>query len=82
MASTPYQTTDTVSQLLSGSASDLSGMHGTAGAQAAYVASVATTTATTTTPYGFTTSTQANAIVTSLNSVMDCLKAHGLMASS
>jgi hypothetical protein len=40
---------------------------------------VATTASTTTTPYGFTTSTQANAIVTALNATIANLKALGLV---
>jgi hypothetical protein len=43
------------------------------------VADVATTGATNTTPYGFTTAAQANALVAAVNSVLAILKAHGLM---
>ena len=41
---------------------------------------VATTAATTATPYGYTTSTQADAIVTALNATIANLKALGLVA--
>lgn len=45
-------------------------------------AAVATTAATTTTPWGFTTSTQANAIVTLVNEMRAAMVALGLMAGS
>lgn len=45
----------------------------------ALVANVATTGSTTTTPYGYTTAAQADAIVTTINSILDILKTHGLM---
>ena len=41
---------------------------------------VATTGATTTTPYGFTTSAQANAIVTQLNAVITLLQAAAVVS--
>lgn len=45
-------------------------------------AAISTTAATTTTPWGFTTSTQANAIVTLLTEVRATLVALGLMKGS
>lgn len=50
--------------------------------QPATVASVTTTGATSSTPFGYTTSTQADAIVTALNSVIAKLKTLGLIASA
>ena len=41
---------------------------------------VTTTAATTSTPYGYTTSTQANAIVTAVNATLANLRALGLVA--
>ena len=50
--------------------------------QPATIAAVSTTAATSTTlAFGYTTSTQADAIVTSLNSVIAALKAVGLVAT-
>ena len=54
----------------------------TAAAQPATIAAVATTASSTATPYGYTTSTQADAIVTSLNADIAALKTLGLVASS
>jgi hypothetical protein len=45
------------------------------------VASVTTTAATTTTPYGYSTSTQADAIVTALNTVITNLNSLGLQST-
>lgn len=50
----------------------------TAVSQIAVGSSVTTTAATTTTPFGFSTVTQANGIVTLLNSVLAALKSYGL----
>lgn len=59
---------------------DLLGFFGkTPVGRAATIASVAVTGATNTTPYGFTTAAQANAIVTSLNACLVALKAHDLL---
>lgn len=51
-------------------------------AQASTIASVATTAATTSTPWGYSTSTQADAVVTALNSVITALKNIGIVATS
>jgi UDP-N-acetyl-D-mannosaminuronic acid transferase (WecB/TagA/CpsF family) len=45
-------------------------------------AAVATTAATTTTPYGFSTLTQANAIVTLVNEIRATLVANGMIAGA
>ncbi len=45
-------------------------------------AAVATTAATTTTPFGFSTSTQANAVVTLVNELRAAMVASGLIAGS
>lgn len=59
------------------------GFYGTTEAtQPSTIAAVATTAATTATPYGYTTSTQADAIVTALNSVIAALKTLGFVASA
>jgi hypothetical protein len=50
-------------------------------ARPATVAAVSTTAATTSTPFGYTTAEQADAIVTSLNSVIAHLKTLGLIAT-
>lgn len=50
--------------------------------QPATIAAVATTAATTSTPYGYSTSTQADGIVTALNSVIAALKTAGIIASA
>lgn len=49
--------------------------------QPAAVTSVTTTAATSTTPYGYLTSTQADAVVTGLNAVMARLRELGLIAT-
>ena len=61
----------------------LVGFYGTSPvAQPATIAAVSTTAATSTTlAFGYTTSTQADAIVTSLNSVIAALKTVGLVAT-
>lgn len=50
--------------------------------QAATIAAVGTTAATTTTPYGFGSSTQADAVNTTLNSVVAALKNFGIIAAA
>lgn len=54
----------------------------TAAAQPSTIASVTTTAATTATPYGYSTSTQADAIVSALNSVVAALKTLGIIAAA
>lgn len=69
-------------QYVGTAATDLIGFYGASpAAQPATVTSVTTTAATSTTPYGYLTSTQADAIVTSLNSVIAKLKTLGLIAT-
>jgi len=65
-------------------AGDTFKVHGTSGAgtQASNVAAVSTTGATNVTPFGFTTAAQPDALVAAVNSILTCLKTHGLMASS
>lgn len=82
MAATPYQSTSTPEIVLGGNADELVGFHGEACAQAATIAAVATTTPTTTSPYGFTTTTQFNALVAAVNSITDALKDKGIIASA
>lgn len=66
-----------------GAASGLAGAYGNSVAQAATIAAVATTASTSTTnAFGYTTSTQADAIVSALNSVLTALKNYGIVASS
>jgi len=61
------------------SATDLVGFYGVAGvAQASAITAVTTTGATTTAPFGYSTSTQANAIVSALNSVITALHNIGI----
>lgn len=65
------------------SATDLVGFHGaTPSDQRAVLAAVTTTASVTTTPHGFTTGTQADAIVTAVNEIIATLQEKGLMASS
>ncbi len=69
----------------SGSATSLIGVYGAtpvAQRSGAAGAAVATTTATTTTPAGFTTLTQANAVVTLVNEIRAALVAYGIMKGS
>lgn len=69
-------------QFIGGSATSEIGFYGaSATTQPATVTSVTTTAATSTTPYGYLTSTQADAVVTSLNSVIAKLKTLGLIAT-
>ena len=81
MPSTPYQTTDTVQQIIGGTASDVVGFHGTAADQAAAITSPASTGATSSSPYGFTTAAQADALVTAVRSILVALREKGLIAS-
>lgn len=66
------------------SATDKVGFYGTAPVvQASVITAVNTTASTSTTnAFGFTTSTQADAIVTALNSVITALKNIGIVASA
>ena len=65
------------------SATDLVGLYGTSPVdQAAAITSVNTTAATSTTnAFGFTTSTQADALVTAVNSILTALRDIGLIAT-
>lgn len=69
--------------VLGDAAADTVKFHGSAGSgvQAALVAAVAVTAATTTTPFGYSTAAQADAIVANLNAIRTCLINHGLMAA-
>jgi hypothetical protein len=51
-------------------------------AQAATIAAVTTTAATQTSPFGFSTSTQADAVVSNLNSIRTALINVGILASA
>lgn len=66
-----------------GASSGLVGFYGQTGtAQASTIAAVATTAASSTTnAFGYTTSTQADAVVSSLNSVILALKNIGIVAT-
>ena len=61
---------------------DKAGMHGAAAVQAAFVAAVAATGASNSSPYGYTTAAQADAIVTLVNAMRTALINHGIMAAS
>ena len=63
------------------SASSKAGFHNAASVQADAITSVTTTAATTTTPWGFATSTQANAIVTDVNAILVALRNKGIIAT-
>lgn len=52
------------------------------GARQAALTAVATTGATTSTPYGYTTAAQADAITARINEIITVLEAHGLVASN
>jgi hypothetical protein len=67
--------------LIGATSSDLVGFYGTAGVdQPAAITSVNTTAATSTTlAFGYTTSTQADAIVTAINSILSALREVGLI---
>lgn len=58
------------------------GMHGAASVQAALVAAVAATGSSNSSPYGYTTAAQADAIVTLVNAMRTALINHGIMAAS
>ncbi len=65
------------------SAADLVAFHGaTPVAQASVLTPVGTTAATSSSPVGFSTTTQANDIVTQLNAVILALKNKGILAAS
>lgn len=65
------------------SATDLVGFHGaTPSDQRAVTAALATTAATATTPKGYSTTTQADGIVSAVNEIIALLKEKGLMASA
>ncbi len=69
----------------SGSATSLLAVYGAtpvAQRSGAAGAAVATTAATTTSPYGFSTLTQANAVVTLVNEIRAALVAYGIMKGS
>jgi hypothetical protein len=69
--------------LIGQSASDKVGLHGaTPVIQATTVAAVATTGVSQSSPYGFTTSAQGDALVAAVNSILVALKAKGIMASA
>lgn len=70
--------------LWGGAATDKIGMYGkTPVVQAATIAAISTTASTSTTnAFGYTTSTQADAIVSALNSVITALKNLGAIASA
>lgn len=84
MAARQLSDARTDGQKLGQSASDLIGFWGTAGVvQGATVASVNTTAATSTTnAFGYTTSTQADAIVTAINAIIVRLQTPGFIASA
>lgn len=68
---------------LGGAATALAGCYGNAVVQASTIAAVATTASSSTTnAFGYTTSTQADAIVSGLNSVITALKNFGIVASA
>jgi hypothetical protein len=69
--------------ILGRDADDLIGFYGTTPCdQPAAVTAVATTAATSSSPYGYSTSTQADAIVTAVNALITNLAELGLIASS
>lgn len=80
----PYDGNTSPGVTLGASTSTLVHLYGGTGtAQAATVAAVATTASTSTTnAFGYTTSTQADAIVSALNSLITAAKNIGLIASS
>lgn len=64
-------------------AADKIGFYGaTPVVQASTFTSVDTTAATSSSPYGYSTSTQADAIVTAVNAIITCLENLGLAAAS
>lgn len=91
MSSTPYTTTDTgiFNELPNGmvgtATTSLVGFHGTAPTaqrSGAAQAAVITTSATSSTPYGFATAAQADAIVTLVNELRAALVAKGIIKGS
>lgn len=58
------------------------GFHGAAVVQAAAITAVASTGATNSTPYGFTTAAQADALVTAVNALITACKNKGILAAS
>jgi hypothetical protein len=62
----------------SGTAGGLSGAYGNAVAQAAAITPVVTTATTQTTPFGFATQAQGDALVSQLNAVILALKNYGI----
>lgn len=69
-------------QILGQSATDLVGFHGTTCDQAGAITSPSATAATdTTSAFGFTTSTQADAIVTSVRAILVALREKGIIAT-
>lgn len=85
MAAKQLSNGDTEGHVLGQSATDTISFHGaapTAQRSGAAQAAVATTGATNSSPYGFTTAAQADAIVTLLNEIRAALVAKGLMKGS
>lgn len=67
---------------LGSAATSLAGCYGSAVAQAAAITSPATTASTSTTnAFGYTTSTQADALVTAVNSLLTAARNFGLIAT-
>jgi hypothetical protein len=58
------------------------GVHGAAVVQAAHITSVSTTASTASSPVGYATTTQADAIVTAVNAILVALRNKGVIASS
>mgnify|MGYP007071630558 CR=1 FL=1 len=67
---------------VSSSASEKAGMHGVAAVQNAFLTAVSTTASTTTSPAGYATTTQANAIATAVIAMRQALIDHGILAAS
>lgn len=85
MAATQLSNGNTEGVALGQSATDKVGVHGatpTVQRSGAAQAAVATTGATNTTPYGYTTQAQANAIVTLVNEMRAALVEKGIMKGS
>ena len=81
-ASTPYVTTNNVTNILGGVAGDLVGMHGSAVAQAAAITTPGTNNASVTTPWGFATSAQASNLTKAVDSIITALINKGIIAAS
>lgn len=60
-------------------ATDLAGFHGTAVVRAAAITSPSSTATTSTTPFGFSTSTQADAMVTAVRAILAAIQAKGIV---